>query len=504
MTDNNTPANFGNEQEVSPGRVIRATAWLGLAKLVSYGLAFLSTIVLARILVPEDFGVIALAMAIIGVLAGLLDVPVTTALVALQSPTDDEFDTAWTISIIRSVLVSLLLFALAYPLAGMFNMPEVAPVIMALSAQLIIFGLRNPYFENFARSLNFTWDVYAEISSKICQIIVSIAVALIWKSYWAFVVGLIAGALASMIVTYIAARRLPKLSLRSPQRLLGYSIWLGMSMVVNRLASESANLIAGKRFGQAMLGELHIGNKLSTDISYIALIPIIRSLLSAFSRLADDMHRFRHAYLKAQAATVAMALPMGVGLALVADPLVPLMLGPGWDRAIIVVQYFAPCASLLMAAGPIRSVAMALGKTRVMLGRDVILLVIRVTCLVIGTWTHGFLGLLVAYVASTILTTIVNLAFLKRLLSIRIVDQVRNFARSIISTLMMAGAVMVVDRSLNLPDTLWDNILTVGVLSATGAATYATVHTLLWLAGGRPDGIEQSALLVARKLKLVR
>ncbi|MFN3608090.1 MAG: lipopolysaccharide biosynthesis protein [Hyphomonas sp.] len=501
MNNDQTPTAPPPDHEISSRQVVRATAWLAFAKLASYALAFAGTIALARILVPEDFGVIALSMAIMGIVAAFLDIPVTTALIALSSPTEDEFNTAWTISIIRSVIVALLLLAIAYPMAQMFSMPEVGPVIMVLALQMIIFGLRNPYFENFARSMNFTWDVFAEITSKIVQVVVSVAIALIWKSYWAFVIGLLAGTLASMIITYFAARKMPALSLRSPRRLLDYSIWLGLSMIVSRLTTESANLIAGRRFGQAALGQLHIGNKLSSEISYLFLVPIMRSLFSAFSRLSDDINRFRAAYLRAQSATVALALPVGLGLALVADPLIPFLLGPGWEDAVTIVQFYAPCTGLLLATGPIRSVAMSLSRTSLMLRRDVIALIVQVTCLLVGIWLYDFIGFLAGYVVSTVLATIINLFFLKTLLDISVLDQVRNFGRSLLSAAMMVGVVLAVRDVLNLPDTALGKMATVALLSCAGALVYAASHALLWRIFGCPEGIEQSVVNVAQKLK---
>ena len=502
MTQPHTPTAPPPGEEISSRQVVRAAAWLGFAKLASYAIAFAGTIALARILVPADFGVIALAMAIMGILAALLDIPVTTALIALQSPTDDEFNTAFTISIIRSILVAALLLGIAYPMAGLFDMPEVAPVIMVLAVQIIIFGLRNPYFENFARALNFTWDVFAEITSKIVQVIVSVAIALIWQSYWAFVIGMLTGTLASMLITYVAARKLPALSLRSPRRLLDYSIWLGLSMIISRLTTESANLIAGRRFGQEALGQLHIGNKLSSEISYLFLVPIMRSLFSAFSRLADDINRFRAAYLKAQAATVALAMPVGFGLALVADPLIPFLLGPGWEQAVLIVQFYAPCTGLLLATGPIRSVAMSLSRTSLMLRRDVVALVVQVSALLVGTYFYGFIGFLAGYVVSTVLATVINLFFLKTMLDISVMDQVRNFGRSIFSTAIMIGVVLAIRGVISFPETVIGDVLTVTVLSMSGALTYAVTHALLWSIGGRPEGVEQSVINVAQKVRL--
>lgn len=499
MSDETNSEGPETAQVVSERQVIRATVWLMAAKLISHAIAFISTIVLARILVPEDFGVIALSMAVSSVTLALFDLPVTQALIALDSPTDDEFNTAWTISLIRSAIISLALLIAAHPIASAFNMPEVANVIMMLAIHPLIFGLRNPFFENFARQLNFTWDVTAEILAKITQVILSIAVAVIWQTYWAIVAGVLAGAVVSMIVTYVSARRLPRLSLRSPKRLFGYSIWLTFSGMIVRLNLESVNFIAGGRFGQGTLGQLHIGTKLSSEVSYLFLIPVMRSLFSAFSRMSEDMDRFRQAYLKAQSVTIAVGLPIGVGLGLVADPLLPLLLGAGWEQAVTIVQFYAPTVGLLVATGPVHSVGMALNQTRGILMRDIASLLTQITLLFTGLYLFGFIGFLAGYSLAAVAAAAINFVFLKKLIGISLMRQVRNFGRSLIAAAAMAGAVLTIRQVTGIPTDALGQILTVALFAMTGAVTYGLVHIFLWIASGRPDGVERTALNVTHK-----
>ena len=81
------------------------------------------------------------------------------------------------------------------------------------------------------------------------------------------------------------------------------------------------------------------------------------------------------------------------------------MLGPNWKEAVTIVQFYAPCTGLLLATGPIRSVAMSLSRTKLMLGRDILNFVIRVSCLITGTLLFGFIGLLGSYAVSTLIAT---------------------------------------------------------------------------------------------------
>ena len=123
---------------ISRQSVFRATARLTGAKTVSYGIGFLSTIVLAWILMPADFGIIALAMAV--VTSVVLELPVTLALIQMDNPTDEDFNTAWTLSILRAFAISVVLLLTAHPIAQFFHMLDVGNVIIVLAIQPVIFA----------------------------------------------------------------------------------------------------------------------------------------------------------------------------------------------------------------------------------------------------------------------------------------------------------------------------------------------------------------------------
>ena len=112
-----------------------------------------------------------------------------------------------------------------------------------------------------------------------------------------------------------------------------------------------------------------------------------------------------------------------------------------------------------------------------------------------------FIGFLAAYAVSTFIATVINLYFLKGLIQISIVDQVKNFSRSILSTGVMIGVVLFVRPFVEFQDSFFGDVLTVGILALAGALAYAAAHTLFWIISGRPEGIERSALNAAEKIK---
>ncbi|KJS25997.1 MAG: hypothetical protein VR75_08655 [Hyphomonadaceae bacterium BRH_c29] len=500
MVDQNQPAAVSEEAIVSPQSVFRAAVWLTGAKIVAYGIGFISTIVLARILVPADFGIIALAMAVVSVSSAVLELPVTLALIQMDDPTDEDFNTAWTLSILRAIAISIFLLVIAHPVARFFHMPHVGNVIMVLAIQPLIFGLRNSHFERYARDLKFSWDITSELLAKSAQFMACVAIALIWKSYWAFVAGVLISAIVGLVVTYVAYPQFPKFSLSSTRKLFGFSAWLGLGAMFNQLNAQTSRFVVASAFGQTSLGQFDIGSRLSTEFSQFLLIPITRSLFSAFSRIVNDAERFRAAYLRSQSTTSAIVMPVGIGLGLMADLLIPLLLGDKWSPAILIVQVYAPTMALTVMAAPIRSVGMALNRTKDLMHRDIVSFLVRVTGMVGGAYFFGFAGFLAAYCLTAIVIVFINLGFLSKFVDVSILQQLRNVSRSLISAACMAIIVMQAKHLVGPLHSPWLTGLEIGVLSALGAISYATCHYFLWHMNGRPDGPEEMGLRVARSL----
>ena len=500
MSDELTSSNAAYGQEDYSRKVSKGALILTLSKATSYFIAFASLLVLARLLSPDDFGTIALATAIVGVAAALFDVPVTQALISIKEPTRSDFDTAWTISLIRATLVATCLCIIAFPLSEFFDTPHIAPVVIVLSAQQILFALRNPYFERFARVLDYSKDAWVEIGSKLTQVAASVAIAFIWKSYWAFVAGMLISAAFGMIATYIVSQERPKFSLRSTRHLLSFSVWLAFGALVNKLGDQSSNFIAANAFGRAVLGQIAVGTRLSTEVSQFMLVPIVRSLYSAFSRMASETERLKRAFLKAQATVFAVVMPIGVGIGLVAEYMLPLLLGDGWTKSILVVQFLAPTVGLMVVTSPTRAIGMALNRTRLLFYRDLLTLIGDLICLFVGTYYFGFVGFLTAICLGCFIQVAINLHVLRELIGVTIGAQLMNIGRSLVSAATMCATVVTLQTILPPGSTSLHAILVTAGLAISGALTYVATHLALWSINRPDNSIETFALQTANKL----
>ena len=176
-------------------------------------------------------------------------------------------------------------------------------------------------------------------------------------------------------------------------------------------------------------------------------------------------------------------------MALVADPFVYLALGPKWGIAAEVIHYIAPVLALQIVFGPQTALAYALGATRMVFTRSLVMLIIRVPIVFAGLWWWGLTGLLVSRVISGgFMMSIVNMYMINSLIGLSLWEQIRVAWRSLLSSGAMAVAVLLVATTFPPLRTAQGAFAELVVLVALGAVTYCGTHAALWLLTGRPDG----------------
>ena len=482
------------------GRRVAGSA--GLLWLLSMGLRLISTLsmlVLARVLVPQDFGLVALAASIIVILDVMTNVQAGSAIIQMRDPDKSLFDTAFTLNILRGVFAALLLCALAWPLAAFMQTPALAPVLMALSVPLLINAFSNPYFILFARDLDFRAETRRRVTAAVIGSLAAIALALLFRSYWALIGGNLVQALVMLALSWWRVPGRPGLSLARWRELLGFGGWLLVQQMVAQIGLKFDYFFIGRVLDPATLGAYHIGNQVNQLATGDAVPALSKALFPAFSVINDDPERLRKNYLDVQLISAAVALPAGIGLGLLAAPLVLFLFGPGWDKAVPVVQIMAPLIALQALGAGVDGMAMALGRTRTLAIRQGLYIAAR-TALVVGGWfLGGYLGIIIGRAVSGVIYPAYNLALGAALTGTRVLQPLVSAWRSFAAAGAMAAVLW------PLTDQDWASMgwpllpATLAGLVALGAATYAATHLLLWLASGRPPGAEQRILaLVAQ------
>jgi O-antigen/teichoic acid export membrane protein len=481
-------------------KVFKGALWLTLTRLFVNALGFLGTIVLARLLTPADFGIVAIAASILAIGMSITDLSLATALVQRTAVEDDHFHTVWTISLARSALIAIVVAALAIPLSRLYDDPKLAPVIAASGVIAALPGLASPKLALFTRSLVFRQDFVLQASEKLLVFLVSVGTAVAFRSYWALIVGNLAGALTTVALSYWMSPYLPRFGLKNFKEMISFSFWLSMGNTVNTLNWRMDQLLLGFLIGKSALGTYTVADNLSALPVRESTTPLRKTLFPAFSRIADDPVRLRQAYIRTQGLLCAISLPVGFGFAAVADPAVRVFLGSQWLAAIPIIQILSGTFAFQAFSNSLEPLAMAKGATRMLFGRDVRTLLIRVPFVVGGYLAGGLLGVVIGRAISSAIGTIWNMALVRTLSGIPITTQFTSCWRGAVATVTMVLAVVGIQRLLSaeLP-----NLSPLGVLAtsiAGGGLVFVGAAAMLWLLTGKRSGPEAEIANVLSRL----
>jgi PST family polysaccharide transporter len=483
-------------------RLAKGAMWVAGTRVLVNLVAFASTILLARLLVPADFGIVAIATTVAALVTSTTELSLASALVQHRDPQDHHFDTAWTLNAARSLLLAGLIAGSATAVARLYGEPRLANVMLAIAGLTIISGLTNPRLVLFTRKLIFWQNFAMGVSTKVAGFIVSIAVAYVYRSYWALIAGMAASEVVGLILSYVLVRYRPRFSLAGWRELLSFSVWLSLGQLVNTLNWKSDPLFIGFFLGPTTLGFYSYGIRLANLPTVEATAPIAQTLFPAFARIGSDKDRLRKAFQKSQALLSAVALPIGIGFALLAEPIIRLLLSEKWLPAVPVVQILASIIAIQTLGTAARPLSMALGQTQLLFQRDVLSMFIRVPLLILGAVAAGLSGVLYARIASGLIGLYLNMHLVRTLIDLGLGKQIRANGRSLAAAGAMAlvvGLVQYGGFAANLGPV--SPLLSLFGLIFLGALVYLGAMALLWIGAGRPAGPESVAVEVAIKLK---
>ena len=193
--------------------VIRGSVSLGGARAVISILNAAGIIVLARLLTPDDFGIVAISTAMLGVIMAATEASLQPALVQCRSPTQDHVDTVWTMSLIRAAIIFAIFAIGAWPLSVIYDDPRLVGVLVVTGLTGAFMEFYNPRITLAARNMEFRAVAAFWISQKLSGLALSIILAVIFRSYWAIIIGNAAGTLLASLYSYAMVPYRPRFTL---------------------------------------------------------------------------------------------------------------------------------------------------------------------------------------------------------------------------------------------------------------------------------------------------
>jgi O-antigen/teichoic acid export membrane protein len=418
--------------------------WGAIDQGVQFGIRIAATIALARLLTPQDLGIMAVATIVLSLGSLAIGIGVSDALVQRRDLDAQYVRVAFTISTVTSLLATAATIAVSEPLADLFNEPRLAGVLVATSVIFLLSGFERTPNDLLVREMRFRDFYLSSTIGTALAAVVGVAIAAAGGGVWA---------LAAMAITESAAATLLAWAFalqrgiwhpawgwdrQRARSLTGFGVYVASTRVLGYARANADNFAVAKVLGASSLGFYSLAYRaIITPITKVATI-IGATAFSVFSSLQHDIPRIHAGLARANAYVALVCFPATMGVAVTAPLLVPVVFGGKWTPAVVTIQILAglgPYFSFTVLDGP---VFQAVGKPRLQFYVAIVQLAIAIPAIVVGVH-HGINGVALSVLIASYATLPLVLVMRARLLRTRIIDQIRPVVPVAIATLFMGG-----------------------------------------------------------------
>ena len=478
-------------------RVATGAAWMVAMRAIVNGLGIVSTFFLARLLTPEDFGIVALAGSAYAFFSVLGQFGFDSALIHHSNPSAEHYSSAWTANILVAVTVSLATCLVAKPASSFFNEPRIENVVYAFALLSLAKGFENVGVVNFRKSLNFRGDFLYFVIPKVCMVLVAVSAAYLLRNYWALVIGMITSQVITLAYSHFSQPFRPRFSLTKLWELMEFSRWVVASSFIRYLSNNGTDVIVGRLLQPAAVGSLSIAKQIGFLPTKELLAPINRALFHGLAEVAHDPVRVRRILGQVIGATSLISVPASTGLFVLAYPLVDVFLGSAWTEASPLLAAFALIGLVAALRSTFQPALLARGKPKTLTVSGAASTVVTLGLVIAITPAVGVMAVPYAMLAGSFVSTFILLEAVKQDIGFDLIDLTRCTWRPALATLGMAAAVM---HARDLFASVWGlGLASVLGLCLVGVLSYVALLGSVWVAAGSPEGPEQMCLDTIRK-----
>lgn len=387
------PANLNRSANLKSldSAFVHGIAWTAGVKWLTQAMTWGITVVVARLLLPSDYGLIGMAAIYINLFTLFSEFGIGTAVVTLQDLTESQISQLNSLSVLLGLLGFFIAAAAAIPLGKFFRAPNLPPVVIVLSAGFIVSGIRTVPYSLLQKELRFKLLAIIDGAQGVVQALVTLALALLGFGYWALVLGILSFSVTPTCLTLVRRRHsfaLPRLS--SIRRAIEYS----RRLIIGRLAWASYDnsdfIVAGRVLGQAPLGAYTLAWSLAhTPLDKLTNL-INRVTPSVFAKIQTDPDALRRYLRNITGAMALVIFPATIGIAVVAPEFVTVVLGSKWAGVVLPLELLALHALIRSNVALLTPLLNVIGEERLVMWNSVTAMFVLPVAFYIGSrWGTG-------------------------------------------------------------------------------------------------------------------
>lgn len=402
-------------------------------------LGLLSTIILARLLMPADFGIFGLASSVIGLMAVFGNIQIGVALILRKDRVKEASDTVFIIDLLIGLILFITGIIIAPYASQFYNEKAIYLVVIVLSFVFIIDSFSSVPLALLNKSLKFKKLTFIEIFVGALVVLVTVALAFWGYSYWSLLIGSAAGSVANVLLAWALCSWRPRFTFNKQiaKEMFKFSFYLFFSAILVFFILSIDTFIIGKFFGLATLGYYAMAFKFGNYSTTLVTHVIGKVLFPTFSLIQDDIEKLKNAYLKTLKYVSLISIPIAFGTYILSKEFVMLILGEKWQPAIVLLQilcFYGLFRALGAGAG---NVFIALGKPQISTKILILQLLFALLLIYPLAINFGATGIGLAMTISFLIQLILAYYYINKLLNLFFINQLELIIIPLISSILM-------------------------------------------------------------------
>lgn len=431
-------------------RILRGAGWVAIGFGSRQLITWLSMLVLVRLLEPDAFGVVALALTLVSALEYLRGSGVWAALVFRRGEVEEASASTFVYLLVSSVPIYGLWFATAPLLAGAFDAPELTGVLRVLALIVVFGGLSVVPAALLERDLNYSATARVHLGGAAAQVIAGLSLAFAGAGVWSLVAGQVAAsAFEAAALWYLIPRRpsIRRASVGMLREVFRYGRFASTANIATFLSGTVDTIVVGRMLGATAVGFYSVAFRVATISESIFSYVIVKAMFPAFSIVQQDRDAFRQIFVRHAQRVALLVLPVAIFVALSAKPIVLALLGDEWSPVVTPVRILAVFGFVRALSATANEVFRGAGRPELAMWFSTANVVLLVPTLVVLTRWLELDGAALAVLISLTVTTLPALIRMMRLVGISANELTRMIRPSLFCSAVLALTLVILART---------------------------------------------------------
>lgn len=481
-------------------RVAKGAAWMVLKRLAFRAIGLVSTLILVRLLAPEAFGLAAIASTAYDTLNAISDLSFALALVKMKNPTREQYDSAWTLTVLRGLLIGGAIFVSAPWVADAMRDPRLVDITRVMALYPAIWGFENIGLIDFQRDLKFDRLFVYDVLGKVAGFATVIPAALILHNAWAVILGTIAPKIVQVPASYVMHPYRPRISFKAGAELLSFSKWLFATNILSLVNNYLIIILIGRIAGAGSVGLFRTAEQIGIlPVSEVAA-PIRGPMYAGYAKVIHDRERLCRHVLDGLSLTMMIITPLSVGIALVAKLIEQVALGSEWVGAAAFIQVCAFYALFEGIGEFTHNLYVVKDRQRRFVAIMTLTVVFRFGLVVWAGFTYGVLWAAIMFALTSFVSSAIWFTQLAIMIGLSIGRTAAAVWRTIAATGVMTLGVVLLLRTWPYPDSTIGRSAELAIAVIVGGILYIGPLLGLWFLSGKPTGPEDHAVTAIPQL----